>query len=174
MSDVAIAEQSNRQIGRREASKPMRVTGRLKQALDMMVWNNATDYEAAIQTGMTLAALRLALQRPHVRSYFRSEHASLRERENPRNTHTLLEVRDQTDNQMARVQAVRTMMAMDEQVFGGRSNSANTSTPGVVIVIQGAVTAHERAISAKPLIEQTSSQVQTHHGSMSNDSADGE
>lgn len=127
-------------------SAPGKVTGRLKQALDLMVWNNLSDNEAAAKSKITVTAIRLALRRPHVRAYFREQSDVLREREGPRGIHTLIAVRDQDSNQAARVAAVREMrQANDEQAANG---SRSVAVPGLVIVINGA--AQVASIAANP------------------------
>lgn len=113
-------------------SQPGKVTGRLKQALDLMVWQNLSDNEAASKSKITVTAIRLALRRPHVRAYFREQSDVLREREGPRGIHTLIEVRDQTGNQNARVAAVREMRQANEDAPASRGSQ---SQPGLTIVI---------------------------------------
>lgn len=113
-------------------SQPNKVTGRLKQALDLMVWHNLTDNEAAVKAKLTVTAIRLALRRPHVRAYFREQSDVLREREGPRGIHTLIQVRDQLGNQNARVAAVREMRQANEDAPASRGSQ---SQPGLTIVI---------------------------------------
>lgn len=146
MTDTAIEPLTKRQIGRRERSKPGRVTGRLKRALDLMVWERRTDNEAAIEAGLTISALRMALQRPHVAAYYKNQRQVLREREAPANIHRLIEIRDAANN-MPAVQAIKTLEQLgDEQV--GRSAAA--ATPGLVVVINSGpqpVEAHDVGVS---------------------------
>ncbi len=116
-----------------------------------MVWENKADNEAAVKTGMTITAIRLALNRPHVRAYVREQREVLRTREFGRNIHTLIDVRDQKSNQMARVNAVKALEQIgDDEPTGAARNRA----PGVVIVISSDAThmPHMREIEDKPLI----------------------
>jgi hypothetical protein len=139
MSDVAIAEQPTaRQIGRREASKPLKVTGRLKQALHLMVWDAQTDNEAAVATGLTIHAIRQALGRPHVRQYLMQQREVLRASLAPRNIHRLREIRDAADN-MPAVNAIKVLEQIgDEQQQRGSGASVGA---GVVIRIVNQVAA---------------------------------
>jgi len=133
MSDTAVAtidEPSRAQLARREASKPGRVTGKLRRALDLMVWEGIHDNEAAVRTGMTLSAIRLAFQRPHVRAYLKEQREVLRARECGRNFHTLLEVRDQKRNAMARIKAVQEIERPNED-----ASAIKHLMPGFVVQI---------------------------------------
>lgn len=153
MSEQALVAQPTRhQLAARDRSAPRKVTGRLKRALDAMVWENKTDSEAAVTVKMNVLSIRNALQRPHVKGYYLAQREVLRARESARNIHTLIDVRDQKTNQMARVQAVKTLEQLDDQpVMGG----ARQALPGLVIQIinSPAHMSHERQIEAKPLID---------------------
>lgn len=152
VSDASLTttEPTKRQVGRREASTPFKVTGRLKRALMLMVWENRTDNEAAVETGMTLTNIRLAFQRPHVRAYLREQREVLRARECGRNLHTLLEVRDQKANAMARVKAVQEI-----ERPGDNASAIKQFVPGfcvqIVNVQQAASMPHTPIVEAKPL-----------------------
>jgi hypothetical protein len=65
------------------------VTGKLKSALDFMVWDGLKRNDAAIAAGLAESSLRFALRKPHVLAYFRAETASLRENMRARNLHRL-------------------------------------------------------------------------------------
>lgn len=97
-----------------------------------MVWDNKCDNDAAVQVGISVLYLRAELKKPHIRSYYRGQLEVLRERESSRNIHTLIEVRDQKANQMARVQAVKALEQIDDVEHGSRGIQ---SQPGMQIVI---------------------------------------
>src|SRR5258708_37862722 len=65
------------------------VTGKLKTALDLMVWDNLKRKEAAEKAGLADASLRFAFRKPHVMAYYRAELAALRENLRARNIHRL-------------------------------------------------------------------------------------
>jgi hypothetical protein len=121
---------------RRDRSASGRVTGRLRHALDAMIWENLTDNEAAVKFKISVQAIRLALKRPHVLAYLKQQRQVLHAREFARNSHALIEVRDQKANQMARVAAVRALEQSDAQAMPFIGKPA----PGFVIVVntQGA------------------------------------
>lgn len=90
-------------------SAPMRVTGRLKVAVDAMIWEALPRAEAAAKAGIREHSLYKALRRPPVMAYYLNELGVLRASERARNLHALVEVRNQTENQMARVAAVKAL-----------------------------------------------------------------
>jgi len=140
------------QLAAIDRSARRKVTGRLKRALDAMVWDNNTDSEAAVIAKMNVLSIRNALQRPHVKAYYLAQREVLRARESARNIHTLINVRDQTSNQMARVQAVKTLEQISDDPI---AQSARMTTPGIVIVLTAGAAhmAHDRETDAKPLID---------------------
>src|SRR6516162_9024875 len=112
-----------------------RIGGRLKQALDLMIWGDGDrrylpDNEAAAKAGLNVLTIRLALQRPHVLAYYREQREVLRARESPANIHRLCEIRDAADN-MPAVNAIRAL----EQIGDEQINRPNTPTPGISIRI---------------------------------------
>jgi len=83
-----------------------RVTGKLRVAIEKMVFEGLKRPEAAAAAGLSDHGLRQALRKPHVKAAYMSELQVLRDSERARNVHALVDVRD-GDNQMARVQAVK-------------------------------------------------------------------
>lgn len=132
-------------------AETLKVTGKNKAAIHAMVWEGLNRKDAAAKAGLKDHALYVALTKPHVKAYYLKQLDVLRTSERARNIHTLAEVRDQTSNQMARVQAVKALeqISDDEQV-----NRTAQSAPGMVIIVQGGASlmAHERGFSHKPLI----------------------
>lgn len=96
-----------------------------------MVWQGLTRRQAAEAANFKEHSLYVAFRKPHVKAYYLSEMEVLRTSEKARNIHTLCEVRDQTSNQMARVNAVKALEQIDE----APERAAAARTPGVVIVI---------------------------------------
>ena len=107
-----------------------RIQGRLKAALDKMVWD-AMDYATAAQAvHFTTAAMRKALQRPHVLAYIRNEREVLRASLSPSNIHRLREIRDAANN-MPAVNAIKVLELIGDE----QPNSNKTTSPGVTIRI---------------------------------------
>jgi hypothetical protein len=114
-----------------------RIGGRLKQALDLMVWGNGErrylpDNEAAAIAGLNVISIRNALHKPHVLAYYKQQREVLRSRESAANIHRLCEIRDAADN-MPAVNAIRALEGMDE---AGLMRRATDTTPGISIVIR--------------------------------------
>jgi hypothetical protein len=126
-------------------------TGRTKRALDLMVHEGFTDNEAAVQIGITVTAIRLAIQRRGVRAYLNEQREVSRERICARNYHRLAQIRDKADN-MPAVQAIKLLEKRDD--IDGPGSAARTS-PGLVIVIQGAAAHAPQAANPVQVIENT-------------------
>ena len=114
-----------------------RIGGRLKQALDLMVWGNGErrylpDNEAAAIAGLNVVSIRNALHKPHVLAYYKQQREVLRSRESAANIHRLCEIRDAADN-MPAVNAIRALEGMDE---AGLMRRATDTAPGISIVIR--------------------------------------
>jgi hypothetical protein len=122
-------------IAAKDRSAPMKVTGKLKHALDLMVWKGARRAAAAKQAGMTDHSLRAALKKPHVKAAYLAELQVLRESERARNIHALVEVRDgkQHSNPMARVQAAKALEGIEDPLGPGLGNPLQQ--PGLTINI---------------------------------------
>jgi len=108
-----------------------KVTGRLKTALGLMVWDGLTDNQAATKAGLTVTAIRMALKQPHVRAWYREQLDVLRSRESSRNIHRLVQIRDAADN-MPAVQAIKMLEAIEDKQ---QSNGGAPISPGLTIVI---------------------------------------
>lgn len=111
------------------------VTGKLKTALDLMVWDNLKRKDAAAQAGLADASLRFAFRKPHVMAYYRAELAALRENLRAKNIHRLDGIADDSTNDMARVGAIKTLEAITDQAEQRSGPPGSTQTPGVQIVI---------------------------------------
>jgi hypothetical protein len=146
MTDQAVTVAPQPTTPRERRNPPLKVAGRLKAALDAMVWECMTDNAAACKVGITVAAIRLALQRGHVRAYYRAQLQVLRERESSRNVHRLCEIRDAANN-MPAVQAIKALEQLAEEP------SRNTNAPPVPGLVVQVVVNSAAQPPAKPLIE---------------------
>jgi hypothetical protein len=97
-----------------------------------MVWEGHHRDEAAKAVGMLPKSLYNAFRKHHVRAFYLAQLEVLRTSERARNIHTLCEVRDQTDNQMARVNAVKALEQLEDQAH---TDSGKQRLPGLQIVI---------------------------------------
>ena len=130
---TSIAATTNRKSDALTQPKPDKITRKVRAAIDAMVWQGLPRAEAATAAGMREHSLYKALRKPPVKAAYLRELDVLRTSERARNFHALLAVRDQTDNQQARVNAVK---VLEEQDVGGERKAAAT-TPGITIVIVG-------------------------------------
>ena len=128
-------------------AKIQRVTGKNKVAINAMVWEGLTRREAAQKAGLTDHSLYVALSKPHCKAYYMRELDVLRTSERARNIHTLVDVRDQMSNQMARVQAVKALEQIDDSEVASRG--AN-SLPGLQIVIVQGIPSQPTMIDVSP------------------------
>jgi len=134
-STSVIPQTNNQPISQQATAKPerkLKITGKVRAAIHEMVWSGLKRDEAAAKAGIKDNSLYVALRRPDVKQFYLSELDVLRTSERARNIHTLAEVRDQTGNAMARVQAVKALEQMDDAQVAGRSAQ---SVPGLVIQI---------------------------------------
>jgi hypothetical protein len=127
-------------------SMPLKVTGKLRHAIEAMVWRGARRTEAAELAGLKDHSLRAALKKPHVIGFYRRELEVLRESERARNIHALTRVRDSDDNKMATVAAVKALEQISESEVD-RASSGRARAPGFVIIIP------ENMRPAGPLLE---------------------
>lgn len=111
-----------------------KITGRLRVALDAMIWQGMTRRQAADHAKMSEHSLYSALVKTHVRQWYLRQLDVLRTSERARNIHTLVEVRDDPANKMARVQAVKALEQLDDEVTA-RRGSGFSASPGLVINI---------------------------------------
>lgn len=111
-----------------------RVTGKLKVAIEAMIWEGLPRAEAAAKAGLADSSLRFALRKPHVLAHHNAELATLRTSLRARNVHRLDSIADKSRNDLARVGAIKTLEgladASEQQHGAGHSRS-----PGVSIVI---------------------------------------
>jgi hypothetical protein len=113
------------------------VTGKLKAALDAMVWEGLKRNDAAIAAGLAESSLRFALRKPHVLAYFRAETAALRENLRARNLHRLDAIADSSKNDMAKVASIKVLEQIAD-VAEQHNRPGETQSPGVCIIIQQA------------------------------------
>jgi hypothetical protein len=112
------------------------VTGKLRTALDLMVWSGVKRADAAEKAGLADCSLRAALRKPHVLAHYNAELAALRTSLRARNVHRLDTIADASRNDMARVAAVKALEVITDQADERRSSGIGIGmTPGVQIII---------------------------------------
>jgi hypothetical protein len=113
------------------------VTGKLKVAIELMVWSGARRAQAAEQAGLQDHSLRAAMKKAHVLRFYQEELRVLRESVRARNFHRLDAIAEESANAMAKVAAIKTMEQLTEVEVNNRM--ATPTTPGLQIVLIEAV-----------------------------------
>jgi hypothetical protein len=140
-NDKQITRQA---IAAKERSGKLTVSGKLKVALDEMLFKGSRRADAAIAAGMTDHGLREAFKKPHVKAYYNAGLEVLRTSERARNISALAQVRDKSGNDMAIVSAAKALEQLAEPngpggPGGGRGRAGwaidLSESPGVVIQI---------------------------------------
>jgi len=137
-------EPTRQAIAAKDRSGKLTVSGKLQRALDLMLEGSRRD-DAAKQAGMTPHGLREALKKPHVRAYWNGGLQVMRESERAKNVLALADVRDTSDNDMARVSAAKALEQIADPVMpggpgGGRGRAGwmiadEPQKPGLTIVV---------------------------------------
>lgn len=139
----------------RKQSRKLQVTGRLKVALEYMVWEGLKRDDAAAKAGLTVNALYSALRKPHVKAEYLAQCEVLRTSGRARRIHRLEAMVEQDDNKAAVVNAA---LALDRDMGNSPTQSGTSAAmPGVTIHIHaapqaGPQPANVRLTEAKPLI----------------------
>ena len=142
MSDLAVIDQPQHPIAKPD--RAVQITGKVRVAIDAMVWEGLPRKEAAIRAGISEHGLYKAFRKAPVRQHYLNELEVLRTSERARNIHALAEVRDGT-NQMARVAAVKALEQLSEETQG--RSGASVASPGLtVMIINGPVAPRETQI----------------------------
>jgi hypothetical protein len=115
-----------------KSDKIERVTGKVRVAIERMVWDGLPRSKAAEAAGLSEHGLYKAFRKPPVKAFYMAQLEVLRTSERARNIHTLVDVRDQESNQMARVQAVKALEQIDDVEQASRGSQMQ---PGMQIVI---------------------------------------
>jgi hypothetical protein len=116
-------------------SRRGKVTGKLRDALERMVWQGEKRADAAAKAGLADSSLRAALRKPHVLQHYNAELAALRASLRARNVHRLDNIADVSKNDMARVGAIKALEVITDQADERRPS---TILPGLqIVIVQG-------------------------------------
>jgi hypothetical protein len=133
------------------------IPAKVKVAIRALFEQPKIDLEAAAKAaGMDTYRLRTQLNKPHVRSYMWNAKRALLDEVCAGNPLALKEIRDGSENAMARVAAIRTSEIMrteiEETVRGG---PARNTVPGLVVIFESPSGQTVRTIAppSMPLIE---------------------
>ena len=148
MTNETLAPATRQAIAIKDRSQALTVTGKLKTAIDIMIWQGLPRRDAAASAGLKDHSLQVALRKPHVLAYFNAEMTSLRTSLRPRTIHRLDGIADNSRNDQAKVAALRTLEAISDRDDG--TSRPSSATPGVTIIINNAPPAK---VVEGPLIE---------------------
>jgi hypothetical protein len=148
--DITMTDEPTRQaIAAKERSGKLTVSGKLKVALDLMLFEGSCRKDSAKAAGLKDHSLREAMRKTHVKAYYNRGLEVLRESERARNILSLVAVRDGEGhtNPMARVSAAKALEQIAEPngpggPGGGRGGARagymidlSDEPPGIVIRI---------------------------------------
>ena len=125
---------------------PPRITRRVKRAIELIVHEAMTFDQAAHEVNFSLRALRLAMNKPHVMQYYKTECEVFRDCRRARNYQRLAAIADDQNN-MPAVNAIKAMMGLELE----QTNTKQTTSPGVTIRIVN--------VSATPVQHEQSNKV---------------
>ena len=114
----------------RNKTPPLRITKRVKRAIELIVHEAMPFDQAAREVDFSLRALRLAMNKPHVMQFYKQECEVFRDCRRARNYQRLAEIADDQNN-MPAVNAIKTMMGVELE----QTNNKQTTSPGVTIRI---------------------------------------
>jgi hypothetical protein len=117
-----------------------KVTGKLRVALDLMVWSALRRADAAEKAGLADSSLRFALRKPHVLQHYNAELAALRTSLRAKNVHRLDTIADESKNDMARVASIKALEQITSQA-DEKQRPGMAQMPGLQIVIMNGTVA---------------------------------
>src|SRR5258708_17063975 len=106
------------------------VTGKLKHALELMVWQGAKRDDAAEKAGLASSSLRFALHKPHVLAFYRAECDALRNSLKARNLHRLDTIADDSKNDMSRGASIKALEQITDFAAEKQDNRIAGHLPG--------------------------------------------
>jgi hypothetical protein len=137
------AKPTRQKIAARGRSAPGRVTGKVKAAIDAMVWLGLPRDQAAVRAGLVPHSLYCALRKRHVIQASNLECETLRASGRARRIHRLEELSEQNSNMQAAVNANRALENMGDDAA---ATAGTVQRAGMLIVVVDA--------TGRPLPEQ--------------------
>lgn len=115
-----------------KVERKLTVTGKVKRAIDAMVFDGLIRKAAAEHAGLKEHSLYVAFTKPHVKVYYNQQLEVLRTSARARNFHRLEEIREQDSNLTAAVHAIKTLEG-DNTSKNNVNVSVTNVMPGIVI-----------------------------------------
>lgn len=146
-----MTDQPTRQaIAVQGRSGKLTVTGKLKAAIDLMLYQGSCRADAAAAAGLKDHSLREAMKKAHVKAYYNAGLDVLRTSERARNISALARVRDNSENGMAVVSAAKALEQLSEDAEATHRNIGAPVQPGLQIVIVQAPAASVPIVDVTP------------------------
>jgi hypothetical protein len=153
MTSTDIAPSSQRQPAPTDKPKrALQVEGKLKAALDLMVFGPQEGENAGLaldlaqacrSVGMRYSSMRKAIEKPHVRQYLSAQKQVFRAAASAQNISYAVKMRADAGNAMAQLGAMKFIEQDAEQ---SERSAASARTPGIVVQI-----INQGASEAKPV-----------------------
>jgi hypothetical protein len=124
---------------RRDAGRGPAVPARIKHAVELLLKLGAEPDYAKIATEVgyrSTAEFMRWFRKPQSVKYLKEQKRSYLESVNAGNPEALRRVRDESQNSMAKVQAVRTLESMGDRMDEANGARAGHQAPGITIVIE--------------------------------------
>jgi hypothetical protein len=132
MTDTSLATSPLQSLPTAKQAQTVKITRKVRDAIENMVWHGLPRDQAAEKAGLSDHGLYKALRSPPVKQHYLSELDVLRTSERARNIHRAVEIREQTTNQMASIQAIKLLEQISDDAPASRGS---VSLPGLVIVV---------------------------------------
>lgn len=134
----------------------VRISGRVRKAIEAMVWSGRTRAEAAADAGIADDTLYRAFRKPEVKAAYLAECDVLRTSARSRAITRLIGISEENDG-MPAVQAIRTLFPDFENPDAAARSSDASRMPGVTIRVVQEVPAQPAPRSAPLVIDVTPS-----------------
>lgn len=139
MAALATISTDNQPINPPKEPKTLKVTGKVRIAIEAMVWQGLKRADAAQVAGLVEHSLYVALRSPHVKAHYLAECEVLRTSGRARRIHRLEAMLEQDDNKAAVINAALALDRLTDEALTGRGTQ---SLPGLqIVVIQGGTAA---------------------------------
>jgi hypothetical protein len=147
MSDNLPAMPTRQKLAIEGRSRRGAVTGKLRRALELTVWEGSKRDDAAEKAGLASSSLRFALRKPHVLAFYRAECDALRNSLRARNLHRLDTIADDSKNDMARVASIKAL----EQISDVADEKQGKPGAGQLPSLQIVIVQHGSRAAAEPI-----------------------
>ena len=99
MSDPIVPAVTRQKVEAEGRSRKGTVTGKLRVALDAMIWGGMTRKEGAERAGLADASIRFAMRKGHVLAYYNGELAALRTSLRAKTVHRFARIADDSSRE---------------------------------------------------------------------------